>query len=138
VLIGEEAEPLAERLGPFGVSLVYGVRHALLGAYAPEAWGRCLTQLIESLSPEIVMAAGSERGQEVMASSGCLGCHKVGENGNTLGPNLTHIGDKLGKDAIARTLVNPTPPMPSYGTFQKENPKQFDQLVQYVASLKSE
>jgi quinol---cytochrome c reductase cytochrome c subunit, bacillus type len=81
---------------------------------------------------------GLKRGQEVMASSGCLGCHKVGENGNTLGPNLTHIGDKLGKDAIARTLVNPTPPMPSYGTFQKENPKQFDQLVQYVASLKSE
>src|SRR4029453_12163911 len=34
---------------------------------------------------------GLERGQEVMASSGCLGCHKVGENGNTLGPNLTDI-----------------------------------------------
>jgi menaquinol-cytochrome c reductase cytochrome b/c subunit len=81
---------------------------------------------------------GLERGQEVMASSGCLGCHKVGENGNTLGPNLTEIGDKLGRDAIARTLVNPTSPMPSYQKFQQENPKQFDQLVQYVASLKSE
>lgn len=66
-LIGEEAEPLAERLGPFGVSLVYGVRHALLGAYAPEAWARCLAQLVESLRPAIVMAAGSERGHEVMA-----------------------------------------------------------------------
>jgi menaquinol-cytochrome c reductase cytochrome b/c subunit len=73
-----------------------------------------------------------------MASSGCLGCHKVGDNGNTLGPNLTDIGDELGKDAIARTLVNPTPPMPSYSSFQKKNPKQFNQLVQYVASLKSE
>ena len=81
---------------------------------------------------------GLKRGQEVMASSGCLGCHKVGENGNTLGPNLTEIGDKLGKDAIARTLVNPTPPMPSYQKFQQQNPKEFDQLVKYVASLKSE
>ena len=81
---------------------------------------------------------GSKRGQEVMASSGCLGCHKVGENGNTLGPNLTEIGDKLGRDAIARTLVNPTSPMPSYQKFQQENPEQFDQLVEYVASLKSE
>jgi menaquinol-cytochrome c reductase cytochrome b/c subunit len=81
---------------------------------------------------------GLKRGQEVMASSGCLGCHKVGENGNTLGPNLTNIGDKLGKDAIARTLVNPTPPMPPYTKLQQQNPKQFDQLVQYVASLKSE
>ena len=32
---------------------------------------------------------GSRSGKEVMASSGCLGCHKIGENGNTLGPNLT-------------------------------------------------
>jgi menaquinol-cytochrome c reductase cytochrome b/c subunit len=81
---------------------------------------------------------GLEKGQEVMASSGCLGCHKVGENGNTLGPNLSNIGNVLGKDAIARTLVNPTPPMPSYSTFQRESPEQFNQLVKYVASLKKD
>src|SRR3954466_1702230 len=81
---------------------------------------------------------GLKKGQEVMASSGCLGCHKVGENGNTLGPNLTEIGDKLGRDAIARTLVNPTSPMPSYQKFQQQNPKEFDQLVKYCASLKRE
>ena len=38
---------------------------------------------------------------------GLLGCHKVGENGNTLGPNLSDVGDRLGMAAIARTLVNP-------------------------------
>src|SRR5215211_868952 len=81
---------------------------------------------------------GLERGQEVTASSGCLGCHKIGENGNTLGPNLTTVGQRLGKDAIARTLVNPTPPMPSYSQLQKEHPEQFNQLVKYVASLKGE
>jgi menaquinol-cytochrome c reductase cytochrome b/c subunit len=81
---------------------------------------------------------GLQKGQDVMASSGCLGCHKVGDNGNTLGPNLSDVGDRLGKDAIARTLVNPTPPMPPYTKLQQQNPKQFDQLVQYVASLKSQ
>jgi menaquinol-cytochrome c reductase cytochrome b/c subunit len=81
---------------------------------------------------------GLKRGQEVMASSGCLGCHKVGENGNTLGPNLTKVGSRLGKDAIARTLVNPTPPMPSYQQLEKDNPKQYNQLVQYVASLRGD
>jgi menaquinol-cytochrome c reductase cytochrome b/c subunit len=81
---------------------------------------------------------GLEKGQEVMASSGCLGCHKVGENGNTLGPNLSDVGSRLGKDAIARTLVNPTPPMPPYRALQKDNPEQFDQLVQYVASLRGD
>jgi menaquinol-cytochrome c reductase cytochrome b/c subunit len=81
---------------------------------------------------------GLEKGQEVTASSGCLGCHKIGENGNTLGPNLTDVGSRLGKDAIARTLVNPTPPMPPYRQMQQDNPEQFDQLVEYVASLKGE
>jgi menaquinol-cytochrome c reductase cytochrome b/c subunit len=72
------------------------------------------------------------------ASAGCLGCHKIGENGNTLGPDLTEVGDRLGPDAIARTLVNPTSPMPPYTQLQQDNPEQFDKLVEYVASLKSE
>ena len=82
--------------------------------------------------------AQMERGKSVMASSGCLGCHKVGENGNTLGPNLTEIGNRLGKDAIARTLINPTSPMPSYSQLRQSHPEQFDQLVKFVASLKGE
>ena len=79
-----------------------------------------------------------EEGKEITASAGCLGCHKIGENGNTLGPSLTEIGDRLGRDAIARTLENPTAPMPSYANYRKTNPEQFDKLVQYVASLKGD
>jgi menaquinol-cytochrome c reductase cytochrome b/c subunit len=79
-----------------------------------------------------------EEGKEITASSGCLGCHKIGENGNTLGPALTDIGQRLGPQAIARTLVNPTSPMPSYRSLLEENPEQFDKLVEYVASLKGE
>ena len=79
-----------------------------------------------------------EEGREITASAGCLGCHKIGENGNTLGPSLTDIGSRLGRDAIARTLENPTPPMPSYANYRETNPEQFDKLVQYVASLKGD
>jgi menaquinol-cytochrome c reductase cytochrome b/c subunit len=87
---------------------------------------------------DLKVAPQYERGKEVMASSGCLACHKVGENGGTLGPNLTNIGDTLGRDAIARTLVNPTSPMPSYQSFRDERPQEFDQLVNFVASLRSD
>ena len=87
---------------------------------------------------ELATAPQYEEGKEITASSGCLGCHKIGENGNTIGPNLTEIGARLGPDAIARTLVNPTSPMPSYSALQRENPEQFDKLVEYVASLKGE
>ena len=87
---------------------------------------------------ELATSPQFQEGKEITASSGCLGCHKIGENGNTLGPPLTNIGDRLGPDAIGRTLVNPTSPMPSYQKLQEENPEQFDKLVDYVASLKSE
>jgi menaquinol-cytochrome c reductase cytochrome b/c subunit len=87
---------------------------------------------------DMKVAPRFEKGKEVMASSGCLGCHKVGDNGNTLGPNLTKVGDRLGKDAIARTLVNPTSPMPSYKKLRDTNPQEFDQLVKFVASLRTE
>jgi quinol---cytochrome c reductase cytochrome c subunit, bacillus type len=90
------------------------------------------------IEPQFIARPSVEEGAMVTASSGCLGCHKIGENGNTLGPNLTHIGDRLGKDAIARTLVNPTSPMPSYKTLQEDKPEQFDQLVDFVASLREE
>jgi quinol-cytochrome oxidoreductase complex cytochrome b subunit len=87
---------------------------------------------------DLKVAPQYEKGKAVMATSGCLACHKVGENGGTLGPNLTTIGDKLGKNAIARTLVNPTPPMPSFQSLQQDNPDEFNELVNFVASLRSE
>jgi menaquinol-cytochrome c reductase cytochrome b/c subunit len=86
---------------------------------------------------ELATAPQFERGKQVTASAGCLACHKIGENGGTLGPNLTTIGDTLGRDAIARTLINPTKPMPSFRSYREENPRQFDEMVNYVASLRS-
>src|ERR687898_556271 len=44
---------------------------------------------------------GLVKGQEVTASSGCLGCHKIGENGNTLGPNLSDVGSRPGQEPDA-------------------------------------
>ena len=62
-----------------------------------------------------------EAGELVVAQSGCLACHKIGENGNDgPGPHLTEIGDKLPKAAIPRTLENPTAPMPSYRDLPEE------------------
>ena len=49
-----------------------------------------------------------EAGKQVAAQSGCLACHKFGENGNDgPGPELTEIGAKLPAQAIERTLDQP-------------------------------
>jgi electron transfer flavoprotein alpha subunit len=67
VLIGEVGHPQVEQLSAYGVSVVHSVEHPRLGEYAPEAWAESVVQLMASLSPQVVMAAGSDRGNEVMA-----------------------------------------------------------------------
>jgi len=95
---------------------------------------------IEVEAPPSVMAGGAdsirqfESGKQVVAQSGCLACHKIGENGNTgPGPDLSEIGGRLPRQAIARTLVNPTAPMPPYGELA---PQKRDDLVEFLAQLK--
>ncbi len=86
---------------------------------------------------ELASAPGFEQGKSVAASSGCLGCHRFGENGNAgPGPALTDIGARLPAQAIERTLLNPTAPMPSYASLREEQPEKFAELVDYLASLK--
>jgi ubiquinol-cytochrome c reductase cytochrome b subunit/menaquinol-cytochrome c reductase cytochrome b/c subunit len=86
---------------------------------------------------DLKTTAQYQHGKNVVASSGCLGCHRIGENGNAgPGPNLTKIGSRLPRAAIARTLINPTAPMPSFSRLKQTNPKQFTELVDYLGSLK--
>ena len=74
-----------------------------------------------------------EAGKLVAAQSGCLACHKIGENGNDgPGPNLSEIGQRLPAAAIRRTLDNPTAPMPSFRNLP-ENKK--SALVAFLAQL---
>ena len=75
-----------------------------------------------------------DQGKLVAAQSGCLACHKIGDNGNDgPGPQLTKIGGRLPKEAIARTLQNPTSPMPS---FRNLPPNKFNALVDFLSQLK--
>jgi menaquinol-cytochrome c reductase cytochrome b/c subunit len=125
---GPERNPLRRPIATTaGIATIIAMTYlTVLGALAGSP-----TEIELETTPQL------EEGKEITASAGCLGCHKIGENGNTLGPDLTEVGDRLGPDAIARTLVNPTSPMPPYTQLQQDNPEQFDKLVDYVASLKS-
>jgi len=83
---------------------------------------------------DMAVAKQYEPGKLVAAQSGCLACHKIGENGNDgPGPELTDIGDKLYPAAIERTLDNPTAPMPSFRNLPAEKK---DALVQFLSQLK--
>jgi menaquinol-cytochrome c reductase cytochrome b/c subunit len=83
---------------------------------------------------DLEVAAQYEPGKLVTAQSGCLACHKIGENGNDgPGPELTDIADRLPAAGIQRTLINPTAPMPS---FKNLPPEKFNALVTYLSQLK--
>jgi quinol-cytochrome oxidoreductase complex cytochrome b subunit len=82
---------------------------------------------------ELAVAPQYEAGKQVAAQSGCLACHKFGDNGNGgPGPELTEIGAKLPRAAIARTLTNPSGVMPPYTDLP---PEKFNSLVDFLASL---
>jgi menaquinol-cytochrome c reductase cytochrome b/c subunit len=85
------------------------------------------------------VVAKYEAGRQVTAQSGCLACHKIGENGNDgPGPELTDIADRLPKQAIQRTLINPTAPMPSFQSLQEKDPEKFAAMVSFLGQLKEE
>ena len=64
---GRMRSPLASpELGAYGVETVHVAEHDQLSAYAPAAWAACLDQLIDQIAPDAVVAAGTNRGNEVL------------------------------------------------------------------------
>jgi electron transfer flavoprotein alpha subunit len=53
-------------LGAYGVETLHLVEDERLAAYAPAAWAACLEQLIDRVQPSAVVAAGTNRGNEVL------------------------------------------------------------------------
>jgi quinol---cytochrome c reductase cytochrome c subunit, bacillus type len=75
-----------------------------------------------------------EAGKLVVAQSGCLACHKIEHNGNGgPGPDLTQIGDRLPRQAIQRTLIEPSAPMPSFSGLPSDK---FNNIVEFLSQLR--
>ena len=67
VLIGADGTVLAGELGRYGVSTVHIAQDDRLESYAPEAWAQSVVELVRALQPGAALAAGTDRGNEVMA-----------------------------------------------------------------------
>ena len=70
--VGRGAGELASALGDHGVATLHAAEHEAFDAYAPRAVARAAVELVERLSPSAVLAAGTERGNEVLAHVGAL------------------------------------------------------------------
>ena len=75
-----------------------------------------------------------EQGRQIVAQSGCLACHAIGENGSHggLGPDLTEIGSMVPRLAIKRSVAVGPGIMPAY---EDLGDKKLNQVADYLASL---
>ena len=65
--IGGAADGLVDAVGAFGAAVVHQAHHDVLTDYGPEAWGETLAQAVRALGPSVVLATGTDRGNEVLA-----------------------------------------------------------------------
>ena len=66
--------------------------------------------LVEAgVSPaEAVAQLGDEsRGRALVESSGCFDCHRLGDRGSRVGPNLSDVGGRRTPDQLRQALVAP-------------------------------
>jgi ubiquinol-cytochrome c reductase cytochrome b subunit/menaquinol-cytochrome c reductase cytochrome b/c subunit len=119
------------------IALAAGVATIAAIAYLTYSGANTGSPNTVALAPPATLTASQVRvfraGELVVGQSGCLACHVIGSNGNNgPGPNLTHVGSLLPAAAIASTLRNPTPPMPS---FRDLPPQKFANVVGFLSEL---
>ncbi len=78
-----------------------------------------------------------EQGKLIVAESGCLACHAIGDAGvhGGLGPDLSDIGANVPREAIKQSVAIGPGIMPSFQGLGEEN---LNAVADYLASLQTE
>jgi electron transfer flavoprotein alpha subunit len=72
VVFAESSQVPASALAEYGVTDVYVIEPGTLEGYAPQAWARALAGLAAETGATAVLAAGTDRGNEVLAHLGAI------------------------------------------------------------------
>jgi mono/diheme cytochrome c family protein len=59
------------------------------------------------VTPGAGLAAGSADPMTLLRTGGCVGCHKLGDEGAAVGPDLTHVGARLSAAGIREAILFP-------------------------------
>ena len=95
LVVGEGSRAAVAQLAGQGVASAHAAEDERLAAYAPGAWAQSVIELVDRLEPSAVVAAGTNRGNEVMS-------HVAARRGLPFAANCTTVG---GGSPLAVTRV---------------------------------
>ncbi|MDQ3346605.1 MAG: PmoA family protein [Acidobacteriota bacterium] len=75
------------------------LRLPVLGAVATPTTVAQVLPLLGSADPK--------RGPGLFSAAGCVACHRAGDEGRSVGPDLRTIGDRDDADSVIRSILNP-------------------------------
>jgi cbb3-type cytochrome oxidase cytochrome c subunit len=78
-----------------------------------------------------------ERGRAAYTDSGCYGCHTIGKTGTPIGPDLTAIGARYGREFFQAWLADPANVRAHARMPQLElSESQLDAIAVFLSSLR--
>jgi electron transfer flavoprotein alpha subunit len=100
-------------LSQHGVSVSHVAEHEALGSFAPDAWAAILGRLSDRLRADAVLAAGTERGNEVMARLAAQAGLPLATNCTALapGPPVTLTRLRWGGSLLEEAKLNTERPL---------------------------
>ncbi|WP_165219435.1 HEAT repeat domain-containing protein [Aquisphaera insulae] len=80
-----------------------------LGAETAGVQSYDLTNLIDNvLQAPVMKTASADRGRQIILKARCLDCHKLGDQGAGLGPDLTTVSSRFRPTEILESIVTPS------------------------------
>ncbi len=108
LLIGMASEnKLPKQVLPFIEEAIFKNPDAAIRVQASKYFKRPGAGKTFSIQDISKLTADMARGKAVFAGH-CSNCHKVGGEGNSIGPDLTSIGKKFDKTALLDNIINPS------------------------------
>ena len=111
VLIGNNVQPLALELSTYGLDRIFLIQDDRLENYNAEVWAEGVIQLAETKEPALIMAAATDKGNEVLSHIGAHLDIPMSANTSTiqLGDENKLIRYRWGSSLLEETIIKSKP-----------------------------
>ncbi|PZX56080.1 putative membrane-bound dehydrogenase-like protein [Algoriphagus ratkowskyi] len=102
-----KADQIPADMIPIAQKILQSSWNGTIRAEANEKFGTASAKTTSDISKLITQKGDIEKGL-MIANNYCLACHKIADKGIDFGPGLSEIGDKLSKEGLYNSIINPS------------------------------